>query len=117
MIEELQRSYQQIDVLPSECVPDITETMALKDLECALNSVNDIISNIDHFHLKNAFLYGKWLDYAFDVFHLEKELSNITFRSFEEWVQTRMKVGKRHAYSLENLAKLGRIVSRMLHCK
>ena len=25
LIEELQRSYRQIDVLPSECVPDITE--------------------------------------------------------------------------------------------
>ena len=117
LIEELQRSYRQIDVLPAECVPDITETMTLKDLERALNSVNDIISNIDNFHLKNAFLYGKWLDYAFDIFHLEKELGNVTFRSFEEWVQTRTKVGKRRAYSLRNLAKLGKIVPRILRCK
>ena len=74
--------------------------MTLKDLERALNSVNDIISNIDNFNLKNAFLYRKWLDYAFDIFHLEKELGNVTFRSFDEWVQTRTKVGKRRAYSL-----------------
>ena len=100
LIEELQMTYQQTDMLPSECISDITETMSLKDLEHALDSVNDIMSNIDNFHLKNAFLYGKWLDYVFDIFHLEKELGNVTFRLFEEWVQARMKVGKRRAYSL-----------------
>ena len=104
-------------MLPSECVPDITETMTLKDLERVVNSFNDIMSNIDNFHLKNAFLYGKWLDYAFDIFHFEKELGNVTFRSFEEWVQARTKVGKRRAYSLRNLAKLEKIVPRILRCK
>ena len=83
-----------------KCVPDI-----LKDLECALNSVNDMMSDIDNFHLRNAFLYRKRLDYAFDVFCMEKELGNVTFRSFEGWVQARTKVGKRRAYSLQNLAK------------
>ena len=67
-MEELQRMYQQTEMVPSKCVPDIPGTMTLKDLECALNSVNDIMSDIDNFHLRNAFLYGKWLDYAFDVF-------------------------------------------------
>ena len=117
LIEEFQQMYQQTDMIPSECVPDITETMTLKDLERVLDSVNDIMSNIDNFHLKNAFLYGKWLDYAFDVFHMEKELGNITFKSFEEWVQARMKVGKRHAHSLRHLARLGIIVPRILRCK
>ena len=70
--------YQQTDMIPSECVLDITEVLTLKDLERVLDSVNDIMSNIDNFHLKNAFLYGKWLDYAFDVFHMQKELGNVT---------------------------------------
>ena len=100
MIEELQRTYQPTDMVPSGCIPGIPGTMTLKNLERALDSVNDIMSNIDNFHLKNAFLYGKWLDYAFDVFHMEKELGNITFRSFEEWGQARTKVGKRRPYSL-----------------
>ena len=55
-------------MVPSRCVPDITKTMTLKDLERAFDSVNDIMSNIDNFHLKNTFLFGKWLDYAYNVF-------------------------------------------------
>ena len=55
---ELQRTYQQTEMVPSKCVPDIPGTMALEDLECALDSVNDIMSDIDNFHLRNAFLYG-----------------------------------------------------------
>ena len=82
-----------------------------------IDSVNNIMSDIDNFHLRNAFLYGKWLDYAFDVFCMEKELGNVTFGSFEEWIQARTKVEKSHAYSLRNLAKLGTIVPRILCCK
>ena len=118
LIEELQRTYQQTSMVPSKCVPDTPETMTLKDMECALDSVNDIMSDIDNFHLRNAFLYGKWFqNYAFDVFCMKKELSNVTFRSFEEWVQVRTKVEKRRAYSLRNLAKLGTIVPSILRCK
>ena len=104
-------------MVPSTCVPEITETMTLKDLEHVLDSVNDIMSNIDNVHLKNAFLYGKWLDYADDVFYMEKELGNVAFRSFEEWVRARTKAGKGHAYSLRNLAKLRIIVPRIPCCK
>ena len=73
-------------MVPSKCVPGITKTVTLKDLERVLDSVYDIMSNIDNFHLKNTFLYGKWSDYAYDVFYMEKELGNVAFRSFEEWV-------------------------------
>ena len=83
-------------------------------LECALDSVNNIMSDIDNFHLRKAFLCGKWLYYTFDVFCIGKDLSNVTFRSFEEWVQARTKIGKRCAYSLQNLAKLETIVPRIL---
>ena len=100
LMKEMQRTYQQTDMVPSKYVPDISGTMTLKDLERALDSVNDIMSNIDNFHLKNAFLYGKWLDYASDIFRMDNKLGNVTFRSFEEWVQVRTKVGKRCAYSL-----------------
>ena len=31
--------------------------MTLKDLECALNSLNDIVSDIDNFHLRNRYSY------------------------------------------------------------
>ena len=48
---------------------------------------------------------------------MEKELGNITFRSSKEWLQARMKVGKRHSYFLRNLAKLETIVPRILRCK
>ena len=56
LIEKLQRTYKQTDMVPSKCVPDITKTITLKDLECVLDSVYDIMSNIDNFHLKNTFL-------------------------------------------------------------
>ena len=65
-------------------------------LEHALDSINDIMSDIDNFHLRNR----QWLEYVFDVFYMEKELSNFTFRSFEEWIQARTKVEKKSAYSL-----------------
>ena len=82
--------------------------MTLKDLERALDSLSGIMSNIDNFYLKNIFLYGKWLDYV---------LTHSVWKKSLAWVQARMKVGKRRAYSLQNLAKLGTIVPTILCCK
>ena len=77
------------------------------------------MNEVENFTLKNACLFGEWLDVAFELFRYEKYiLKGVRLpATFDKWVEKNCDITKSSAHNYRKLAKLIRKAPKLINCR
>ena len=71
-----------------------TEELTLKEYEMRIKECDRCFQTVQNYHLKNAFVYGKWFEKAFQKFQEHKRNKSTSVTNFDEWVNGKCWVKK-----------------------
>ena len=94
-----------------------TEELTLEEYETKIKECEKCFQTVENYHLKNAFVYGKWIEKAFQKFREDKKNRVISVTNFDDWVNQKCFVKKTRARQLRKFYKTFKQYTKALQCK
>ena len=102
LIQEMQSKFSPSTLEFHHDVPNEfpTEVLTPEEYETKIKECDRCFQTVENYHLKNAFVYGKWIEKAFQKFQEDKKNKFISVTNFGEWVNRKCFVKKTRARQL-----------------
>ena len=94
-----------------------TEELTLDEYEMKIKKCDRCFQTVENYHLKNAFVYGKWIEKAFQKFQEDKRNKSTSVTNFDEWVNGKCCVKKTRARQLRMFYNRFHKYIKVLQCK
>ena len=94
-----------------------TENLTLDEYEMKIKECDRCFQTVENYHLKNAFVYGKWIEKAFQKFQEDKRNKSTSVTNFDEWVNGKCCVKKTRARQLRIFYNRFNKYIKVLQCK
>ena len=94
-----------------------TEELTLDEYEIKIKECDRCFQTVENYHLKNAFVYGKWIEKAFQKFQEDKRNKFTSVTNFDEWVNRKCCVKKTRARQLRMFYNRFNKYIKVLQCK
>lgn len=119
IIQEMRSRFSSSDIEFHYDVPNKfpTEALTLEEYEKKIKECDRCFQTVENYHLKNAFVYGKWIEEAFQKFQEDKKNSVISVTNFDEWVEQKCFVKKTRARQLRMFYNRFNKYIKVLQCK
>ena len=93
------------------------EELTLEEYETKIKECDRCFQIVENYHLKNAFVYGKWIEKAFQKFQEDKKNRVVCVTNFDEWIDQKCFVKKTRARQLRMFYKRFNQYIKVLQCK
>ena len=94
-----------------------TEELTLEEYGMKIKECDRCFQTLENYHLKNAFVYGKWIEKAFRKFQEDKRNNVISITNFDDWVDRKCFVRKTRARQLMIFYRRFNRYIKVLQCK
>lgn len=94
-----------------------TEELTLEEYGTKIKECNRCFQTVENYHLKNAFVYGKWIEKAFQKFQEDKKNNVMSITNFDDWVDQKCFVRKTRARQLRIFYRRFNQYIKVLQCK
>ena len=120
LIKEMKKKFQcgidyHYDV--PNILPNSSEDYTLEAYENKIKQCESCFQTVENYHLKNAFMYGLWLNQAFERFQNDKKRGLVNEGNFEDWINIRCSVKSRRARQLRSFSTSFMPFKKILGCK
>ena len=117
LIKEMKSNYIRGEIVHFDVPNVLPDTdISLFDYEIRIQEYDNCFKSIDNYVIQNVFVYGMWLNKAFEKFQDEKSMKHVS-GNFDDWVDLRCKVKKTRARQLTMFYKLFHPYKKVLRCK
>lgn len=94
-----------------------TEKLTLDEYEMKIKECDRCFQTVENYHLKNAFVYGKWIEKAFQKFQEDKRNKSTSVTNFDEWLNGKCCVKKTCTRQLRIFYNRFNKYIKVLQCK